>query len=190
MTASKSFTVSIAFSRNWVNMKAVMTGLARVSGVYQYEFHAMFYRFIRQELSELVERPTIPQSLILFRLWQSVRSLPNSREVFDSDSFVAFFRLLYQAIRDDMIRVGLKASLFPRQPFQKLPTSTPRASCAFRGILLKFRSQLRVFISNFGDFFPAKFVPFRRDDNIRPSEVATDDVIGSGQSHTFLNILT
>jgi hypothetical protein len=59
MTASKPLSASIAFSRNGVNMKAVMAILTRVSRVYQYKFHAMFYRFIRQELSELVERPTI-----------------------------------------------------------------------------------------------------------------------------------
>jgi hypothetical protein len=90
-----------------------MTGFTRVSGIDQYEFYAMFERFVRQELSELVERPTITESLILFRLWQLIRSLPDSRQVFNSDRLTAVLRPLDQAMRYDVIRVGLKGSLFP-----------------------------------------------------------------------------
>lgn len=75
-------------------MKAVMAGLTCVSWVYQYKFHTLLYRFVGQELPQLVERPTITESLILFPLWQLVGSLANPRKVYDSDRLAAIFCLL------------------------------------------------------------------------------------------------
>ncbi len=166
MSTRKLLTTPIRFTANGMNMVAIVASLASISRVDKYKMYAMLNRFIYQELSQLEKRPTITQSPLFFTAGKLVGTFSNSGQIFQSNSLVAQSRSSYQPVTDGVVYQFLKASLLPRQLFQQFSTSASSTSGASRGFLLDVRSQFGVMISNFGDFFTAKFIPFGCNNNI------------------------
>jgi len=155
MTTSKLLPTSVRFTFCWVNVQAVMAGLRGIARVNQNQLYAKLHRLVGQELSQLIERPTIATSTLCFRPWHRVSSFSDSSQILQSNSLVGQLGALHQTVADDVIYMTLKALLLARQPFQQFSTTTSRTACASRSFLLDIRSQSAVLRR-----FPAKILPF------------------------------
>jgi hypothetical protein len=142
--------------------------------------YTMLNRFIYQELAQLKECPTVTQSALFLSARELVGTFSNSGQIFQSNRLVTQFRPNYQPMTDGVIYQFLKAVFLARQPFQQFSTSASSTACASRSLLLDVRSQLGVMISNFGNFFTAKFIPFGCNNNIGSAQIATQNFIGLG----------
>ena len=140
-----------------MNVQALVASLTGIARVNKNQLYTKFHGFIDQELAQLIKCPRISPSAFCFCAWLLIRSLPNSRQIFQSDSLIANFGLLNSAETDDVICVGLEASFFAGQPLQKPSATTPTTPCAFRGFFLDRRSDSCVLISNFSYLFSTVF---------------------------------
>ena len=130
---------------------------------------------VDQELAQLEERPTIAQSPLFFTAGELVGTLSNSGQIFQSNSLFARFSPSYQSVADGVIYQFLKAFFLARQPFQQFSTSASSTSGASRSLLLEIRSELGVMISNFGNFFTAKFISFGCHNNVSSAQITTQN---------------
>ena|ERR687886_1224549 len=136
MTTSKLFTLSIRFTLYRVNMTAFVAHSAGVPRPKKQNLDVMFYGIVYQELAQLKEGPAIAKSPLFFRAWLLIYTLPNSRQIFQSDKLIFVLSLSYDTVTDSVIYPCLKALFLARQPFQQFSTSTPSATRAFRGFSL------------------------------------------------------
>jgi len=178
MTTSKLLARPIRFTMSRVDMVAIVASLRSISRLNKQDFYTMFYRFVNQELSQLVKRPTIAKPSFFLRSWLLIGALSDSRQIFQSNSLVMQFSPRYQSMADGVIYQALKAFLLARQPFQQFPTSASSTACASRSLLLEIHSKFGVMISNFGNFFTAKFISFRCNNNVSSTQIASKNIIG------------
>jgi hypothetical protein len=125
-----------------------MTRLARVSGINRHHINSSPNSFVGQELTQLIESPTVRPSTFGFASGLLIGSFPNPRQVFNGNNCITCQCLLNNGFTDDMILMRLIASLTPRQPLQNLTASAPRRSCAFRCFCLKRCSGSGISISD------------------------------------------
>jgi hypothetical protein len=179
MTTPERLTTTIRLALFGVDVQAVMTRFRSVCRIYQYQFYPKLNALIGQELPQLVEAPRVTSTSLYLGSRQFICTLHNARKVFECNNLVIGSSLLYQLIANGVIDVALKASLLARQPFLKLPTPTPTTSRAFRSFVLEFCSQITVMVANFRNIFPAIFVSNRCNNNVCPTQIATQNFVCS-----------
>ena len=157
MPTNKSFPIPIGFPFYRVDMIAFMAHLTGVSRLNKQNLDAMFYSFVDKKLSQLEESPAIAKPAFLLASRLLVGLIPNPSQILQSNNLVFGLSAGYNAMTNSVIYPRLKALFLARQPFQQFSTSTSRTASAFRGFLLDACSQLGIMISNFGNFFTAKF---------------------------------
>jgi hypothetical protein len=169
MTAPERLSRTIRLTLFGVNVQAVVARFASVSRIHQHKFYTKLNAFVGQKLPQLVKAPRVTPAPLYLGSRQFVSSFPDASEVFECNNLFVGFSRLHELVADFVVMMRLKASLSTRQPFLKLPTSTPTASRAFRGFLLKFGSQMTVMVTNLCDVFTAIFVSTRCNNNICPT---------------------
>jgi hypothetical protein len=177
MTTSKLLPTSIGFTLNGMDMVALVTRLASVSRINKHKLYAMFYRLVSQKLPQLKERPAITESSFFFGAKKLISSFSDSCQIFQANELICNFSFTDYAMANGVVYPFLKALLLTRQPFQQCPTSAPRTARAFRGFLLDLCSQIGVMISDFGNFFTAKFISLGGNNNVSSAQVTAQNLI-------------
>ncbi len=137
----KTFAVSLAH---------VQTGVAHLRGVgrrHKMQHNTGILRLVRHKRPQLVKRPTVAVAALTLAPGLLIGALTNTRQVFQSDGSLRLQRGRNQILADLMVGLALKTSFPPRQPCQKLPTSTSSASRAFRGFFLERSPQPAIAIA-------------------------------------------
>ncbi len=158
-------------------MVALMASLRRVSRWHCNNFNAVLDAFIFQEITQLVERPTVRPSSFCQRASLLVGTFSNARQVLNGNNRGRRQGILDNVFADVMVEPGLIASFFPRQPLQQSPASSARTACAFRGLALNRLSCFGVFVSNLLNGFAVPFLPLARYCNVSASKVNANHVV-------------
>ncbi len=124
------------------NMQAVMTGLAGGLGLNQNHWDSCNCSLVVGEHSQLIERPVVMLSALLRPF--DYGTLSNSSQVFKRNRGIERFSLIDQLTANGVIQPLLKASLFPREPFQE-------ALCPLRAFGLQRRPDFSEVVANFLD---------------------------------------
>jgi hypothetical protein len=146
----KRLSTSVGLPLDRVDALALMAGLTRVGRIDQHQRNTRTHTFVGQELTQLVERPTVGVSTFCLTSWLLIRALSNARQLFDSNAPAIGFCLFDKSVTNSVVDVGLESSFSARQPFLKLPHPTASTSRAFTGFVLKLRSLLGALVSQLG----------------------------------------
>ena len=119
-----------------MDVQTLVTGLRRVRRRHQNQRNSCESCFVFQELTELVERPSVDSVSLGFAAQLLIDPFPDPCQVFQSNSTVGSFCPGDNSFRDAMIDPRLKASLLARQPLQQLTASAPRTAGALTGFAL------------------------------------------------------
>ena len=98
-------------------------------------------RLIRDKSAQLKERPTVVASSLSLLPGLLVGPLPNACQIFQGDSTCRVEGRGNEVLANLMVGLTLKAGFTPRQPCQKLTSTSPCTSGAFRGFPLKCCTQ-------------------------------------------------
>jgi len=162
-----------ALPRPQPNMVAAVASLTGVGRRHSDQLNPFLNGFVGQELTQLIERPTVRPSPFGLASRLLVRALSDTCQILNGNSSVKLLGLADDGSTDGMVQPLLKAPLPARQPLQDLAASPPTRPCAFRGFLLKRCSYPRKSVSNLiqllavptltraglGNFAPAKINP-------------------------------
>jgi hypothetical protein len=132
------------------NAVAAMAGLTCVSRIDQHQRHTRTHTFVGQELTQLVERPTIGASSFRLISWLLVRAFSNAGQIFYGNAPVVGFCLFDESMANGVIDSCLEAPFSARQPCLQLPNSSSTAASAFRGFVLQLCSLFGAFVSQLG----------------------------------------
>lgn len=153
---------------------ALSTGVSRV---YSDQRNASKFGFVRQELTQLIERPRMQNCTLLA---PSRNPFANTSQVFDCQSASGAFSLSNDLLGNSVIHASRKTTFTTRYPFK---FSLRRA----RLLLLKFRPQSTV-AKAYAFHFGARIAfAIRSADDVRNAEVDAEK-IGWSDGGTFRNI--
>ena len=145
--------------RPQTNVQTLFAGLTGILRRYGNHLNPCFDSLVLQEESKLVKCPRIGASTLRLVSGLSVGSFTDASQVLNRNKGILRLGLVDDSSADIVVEPRLKFLFFPRQPFQQLATSTPTASCAFRGFFLNRGSGLGKFVSNFLNGFSVSSRP-------------------------------
>ncbi len=116
-----------------------MTTFTTVGWWNNISFNSLSNSFVLDKLSKLKKCPRVRASSFSLSSWLLISIFSNASKIFKCNDAVSLKCISYYCLADDMVDMTLKPSLFPRQQFQQLPTSTSATARAFRGFLLARR---------------------------------------------------
>lgn len=161
-----------------------MAGLARIGWVYQNERNTSLKGLIAQELSELIEGPTVnPSALVLPNFLVNI--LSDARKIFQSYLGRDLLSSGYNGFADFMVNLSLISALLSRQPFLKLSTSSSRTSSAFGSFLLENRSHRSIMVLDPLNGLAAKLLAFRSYGDVSNSKIDAKNLIGLDRLRCF-----
>ena len=140
-------------------MVALMASLRSVGGRNCHDFNTILDAFVFQEITQLIERPTVRPSPLCLGSSLLVGAFSNARQILNRNNRGIRFGIQDNVFADVVVQPSLIAPLLPRQPLQQFPASSPRTACAFRGFALDRLSCLGVFVSNLVNGFAVPFIP-------------------------------
>lgn len=160
------------------NMVAAVAGLTGVGWRHSNQLNAFLNRLVGQELTELIERPTIRPSPFGLASRLLVRALSDARQILNGNGSVKLLGLSDDGGTDGMVQPLLKAPLPARQPLQDLAASPPTRPCALRGFLLKRCSYPGKSVSNLIQLFAVPTLTRAGLGNFAPTQINPEYLVG------------
>lgn len=117
--------------RPQANVQALVASLASPRRWHGNHFNPCFNSLVFQEESKLIKCPGVRTSTLCLISGLSVGSVADTCQVFNGNNSFLRLGLVNNGSADSVVKPRLKPLLFPRQPFEQLPTSPPTATCAW-----------------------------------------------------------
>ncbi len=171
---------------NMQTLVASPTGVLRRHGNH---FNPCLDSLVFKEESKLMKRPTVGASTLCFTPGLSVGSVAYTSQVLNCNNRTLGLGLVNNSSTDIVVKPRLKPLLFPRQPFQQLTTSTPTATCAFRGAFLNRGENVGKFVSNRLYRFTIPFISGRGNGDTPATKINTDNIAGLDWVWSFIRQL-
>ncbi len=165
-----------AFARPQSNMETTMASLTAVPWWHCQNFNSVNQAFVSKKSTQLIKCPIIRTSPFSLISWLLISSSSNTCQVFNTDQAIRLFGIENNSFANDMVNMALKSSLFPRQPFQQLPTSTSTTARAFRGAFLERSTNTRVLVCCLSNFFSRPFLVLGCYRQIGTPKIYTNDI--------------
>ena len=165
-----------AFACPLPEMQADMAHLRRIGRRNEMHHDPSVFSLVRHELPQLEEGPTIAAPAFRLLPGLLVGALADAGQVFQGEGTTGAEGIANQVFADFVVGLALKAVFTPRQPCQKLPTSAPATSGAFRGFLLYARPYTAVPITDGGQVLSTPVLIIAGVGNVRASQVHAQDI--------------
>ena len=167
------------------NMQALVTGLAGVLRSDQQHRSTCNQGFIASELAQLVERPAMVMSALIFA--PDFGALPNPGQILKRQGCTRRFCLVYQLTANGVVQPLLKASFSAREPLKE-------SFCSFSAFALNRCSDLSEVVTNLLNLPPIPGLPGAGVSNIAPPQVHSNHLRGftrgfGGQLNLNLNVV-
>jgi hypothetical protein len=170
MTTTTTQKFALAFSVSLFCVATNVTTLARVSWVNENQLYSSTTGLVVHECPELMETPIHPLGSIIPATFNPGPRV-NAFEIFKSKSTLRAFSQDYEFLRDLVVNISLKTSLFPRELFQ--PTFGTLGSHR-----LKYSSSVSVPDSVVFDFGRRHSFSIARDCDVVDPEVHAQGIFG------------
>lgn len=120
MSTLKLLPVAIRLPFFWVDVMAARASLTRVSRWNEHNQYPSNCSFVVNKQPELIKRPVICPASLSLAPWLLVETIPNSGQVFKSQSGLRLFRFLHQLFADVMVKPKSESDVLCQRAFSEV----------------------------------------------------------------------